>query len=165
MFLRIKFALVYQRLTISQCRGLPFIEPDKAAQALYSHNFLCHRKPCTQLFDNAFQTWYFIFVSDTFFRHLLTVILLYFQQLAVVLGLHRVYAVLQYLNGFLMGGNFPIQGGVLPFQSLDLVAPEKRTDTFSYVGRCGGGCTFQFLGLYLFLGLSEFLFGFGFLLL
>ena len=34
MFLRIKFALVYQRLTISQCRGLPFIEPDKAAQAL-----------------------------------------------------------------------------------------------------------------------------------
>ena len=96
-------------------------------------------------------------MSDTFFRHLLTVILLYFQQLAVVLGLHRVYAVLQYLNGFLMGGNFPIQGGVLPFQSLDLVAPEKRTDTFSYVGRCGRGCAFQFLGLYLFLGSFEFL--------
>ncbi len=49
------------------------------------------------------------------------------------------------------------------FQCLDLVTAEKRTDTFSNVGRSCGGCAFQFLGLYFFLGSFEFLFGFGFL--
>ena len=50
-----------------------------------------------------------------------------------------------------------MQGGVLPFQRLDLVTTEKRTDTLGDVGGCGGCRPFQFLGLYLFFRPFEFL--------
>ena len=39
-----------------------------------------------------------------------------------------------------------MQGGVLPFQRLDLVTAEKRTDTLGDVGGCDGCRPFQFLG-------------------
>lgn len=58
-----------------------------------------------------------------------------------------------------------LQDDILPFQCLNLVISEKRTHTFGYVGRCGSGCAFQFLGPYFFLGSFEFLLGFGFLFL
>ena len=51
-----------------------------------------------------------------------------------------------------------MQGGILPLQRLDLVTAEKRTYTLGNVGGCDGCCTFQLLGLYLFLGLAEFFF-------
>ena len=50
-----------------------------------------------------------------------------------------------------------LQDGILSFQCLDLVTPEKRTDTFRNVSGYARGCTFQLLGLHLFLGLPEFL--------
>ena len=53
-------------------------------------------------------------------------------------------------DGFLVVGYLPMQGGVLPFQCLDLVAPEKRADALGDVGGCGGCRPFQLLGLYLF---------------
>lgn len=65
------------------------------------------------------------------------------------------YPVLRGFDGFRAGGNLPMQGGVLPLQSLYLVASEKRTDTLGHVGCCGRGCSFRFLGLHLFSGLAE----------
>ena len=52
--------------------------------------------------------------------------------------------------------NAVLQGCIFPFQCLDLVTSEKRTYTFGYISGCCRGCTFQFLGLHLFLGPPEF---------
>ena len=55
------------------------------------------------------------------------------------------------LSGFFFKFNDAVlQGGVLPFQCLDLVAAEKRTDTLGDVGGCDGCRPFQLLGLYFF---------------
>ena len=59
---------------------------------------------------------------------------------SVQFGASRIYC-LPYL---------PMQGGVLPFQRLDLVTAEKRTDALGDVGGCGGCRPFQLLGLYFF---------------
>ena len=64
--------------------------------------------------------------------------------------LHGVYSVLQGFDGFLVVGYLPMQGGVLPFQRLDLVAAEKRTDTLGDVGGCDGCRPFQLLDLRFF---------------
>ena len=82
-----------------------------------------------------------------YFRH---VPLLHFQHLTVVVCPYGLYLGLQCFDGFLVCGYLPMQGGVLPLQRLDLVAPEKRTDTLGDVGGCGRGCPFQPFGLYLF---------------
>lgn len=74
-----------------------------------------------------------------------------------VVCLHGLYSVLQGFDGFLVVGYLSAQGGVLPFQLFDLVAAEKRTYAFGDVGGCGRGCSFQFLGLYLFFRPSQFL--------
>ena len=61
------------------------------------------------------------------------------------------------LSGFFFKFRYTLmQISVLPLQRLDFVTPEKRTDTFGNVGRSCCGCTFQLLGLYLFLSLTEF---------
>ena len=76
--------------------------------------------------------------------------LLHFQHLTAVVCPYGLYLGLQCFDGFFVCGYLPMQGGVLPLQSLDLVAPEKRTDTLGDVGGCGRGCPFQPFGLYLF---------------
>ena len=76
--------------------------------------------------------------------------LLHFQHLAAVVCPYGLYLGLQGFDGLLVCGYLPMQGGVLPLQCLDLVAPEKRTDTLGDVGGCGGCRPFQLLGLYLF---------------
>ena len=76
--------------------------------------------------------------------------LLHFQHLAAVVCPYGLYLGLQGSDGLLVCGYLPMQGGVLPLQCLDLVAPEKRTDTLGDVGGCGGCRPFQLLGLYLF---------------
>ncbi len=80
----------------------------------------------------------------------LQVPLLHFQHLTAVVCPHGLYLGLQCFDGFLVCGYLPMQGGVLPLQRLDLVAPEKRTDTLSDVGGCGCGSPFQPFGLYFF---------------
>ena len=82
--------------------------------------------------------------------YLSAVLLLHIQQLSVMVGLHGLYSVLQGFDGFLVVGYLPMQGGVLPFQRLDLVAAEKRADALGDVGGCGGCRPFQLLGLYFF---------------
>ena len=72
-------------------------------------------------------------------------LLLHIQHLAAVVSLHGLYSVLQGFDGFLVVGYLPMQGGVLPFQRLDLVTAEKRTDTLGDVGSCGGCRPFQLL--------------------
>ena len=66
--------------------------------------------------------------------------LLHFQHLTAVVCPYGLYLGLQCFDGFFVCGYLPMQGGVLPLQSLDLVAPEKRTDTLGDVGGCGRGC-------------------------
>lgn len=81
--------------------------------------------------------------------------LLHFQHLAAVVCPYGLYLGLQGFDGLLVCGYLPMQGGVLPLQCLDLVAPEKRTDTLGDVGGCGRGCPFQPFGLYLFFARSS----------
>ena len=70
------------------------------------------------------------------------------------------------LSGFLFKFKYAVLQILVPaFQRFLLSTSEKRTHAFGYVGRCGSGCAFQFLGLYFFLGSFEFLLGFGFLFL
>lgn len=149
MFLRIEFPCILQRLTTDERCCLPFIEPHKAAEVLHAQHFTQVGKPCSRLCDYRFQKRYFLFVPCFLVRHLLSVLLLHIQQLSAVVGLHGLYLVLQCLYRFLVVGYLPMQGGVLPFQCLDLVAAEKRTDTLGDVGGCGGCRPFQLLGLYL----------------
>ena len=76
--------------------------------------------------------------------------LLHFQHLAAVVCPYGLYLGLQGFDGLLVCGYLPLQGGVLPFQRLDLVTAEKRTDARDDVGRSGGCRPFQLLGLYFF---------------
>ena len=82
--------------------------------------------------------------------YLPAVLLLHFPYLPAVVCLHGLYPILQGFDGFLVVGYLLMQGGVLPFQRLDLVTAEKRTDALGDVGGCGGCRPFQLLGLYFF---------------
>ena len=150
MFLRVEFPRILQRLSLDERCGLPFIESHKAAQVFDTEHFTQVGKPCRRLCDYRFQKRYFLLVPCVLVRYLPAVLLLHFPYLPAVVCLHGLYSVLQGFDGFLVVGYLPMQGGVLPFQRLDLVTAKKRTDTLGNVGGCSSCRPFQLLGLYLF---------------
>ena len=150
VFLRIEFPCILQWLSLDERCSLSFIEPDKAAEVFDTEHFTEIGKPCRRPCDYRFQKRYFLLVPCVLVCYLPAVLLLHFPYLPAVVCLHGLYPILQGFDGFLVVGYLPMQGGVLPFQCLDLVAAEKRTDALGDVGGCGGCRPFQLLGLYFF---------------
>ena len=150
VFLRVEFPCILQRLSLDERCGLPFIEPDKAAEVFDTEHFTEIGKPCCRPCDYRFQKRYFLLVPCVLVGYLPAVLLLHFPYLPAVVCLHGLYPILQGFDGFLVVGYLLMQGGVLPFQRLDLVTAEKRTDALGDVGGCGGCRPFQLLGLYFF---------------
>ena len=145
---RIEFTFYPDLLELAQSSDYPVIKAQTFTQEIYyRHQFLHIRKVASDKICKLRQLTVLSLVSVSYFLYLFG--LLPFPLLGFVFKFKDTI----------------LQDDILPFQCLNLVISEKRTYTFRYVGRCGSGCAFQFLGLYFFLGSFEFLFGFGFLFL
>jgi hypothetical protein len=145
---RIEFTFYPDLLELAQSSDYPVIKAQTFTQEIYPGYQLLHiRKVASDKIRKLRQFAVLLFISCFY--------LLYLLGLPFLLLFSFIFKF----------GNADLQGCIFPLQRLDLVTAEKRTHTFGYVGRCGSGCAFQFLGLYFFLGSFEFLFGFGFLFL
>ena len=147
-FGRIEFAFYPDLLELAQSSDYPVIKAQTFTQETYHGHQLFHIGKIT--FDKIHKLEQFavlLFISVFYILYLFGLLLFP-------------------LSGFLFKFKYAVLQILVPaFQRLLLSTSEKRTHTFGYVGRCGSGCAFQFLGLYFFLGSFEFLFGFGFLFL
>lgn len=147
-FGRIEFTFYSDLLELAQSSDYPIIKAQTFTQEIYyRHQFLHIRKVASNKIRKLRQLVVLLLVSVSYLLYLLG--LLPFP-----------------LSGFLFKFKDAVLQILVPaFQRFLLSTSEKRTHAFGYVGRCGSGCAFQFLGLYFFLGSFEFLFGFGFLFL
>ena len=145
---RIEFTFYPDFLELTQSSDYPVIKAQTFTQEIYyRHQFLHIRKVASDKICKLRQLTVLLLVSVSYLLYLFGLLLFP-------------------LSGILFKfKDTVLQDDILPFQCLNLVISEKRTHTFGYVGRCGSGCAFQFLGLYFFLGSFEFLLGFGFLFL
>ena len=139
VFLRIEFPCILQRLSLDKRCGLSFIEPNKTAEVFDTEHFTEIGKPCRRLCDYRFQERYFFLVLRFLVRYLPAVLPFYFRHLSAVVCLHGLYSVLQGFDGFLVVGYLPMQGGVLFFQCLDLLADIKPRACFAFVN--GNDCS------------------------
>ena len=145
---RIEFSFYPDLLELAQSSDYPIIKAQTFTKELYCRYQLLHiRKVASDKICKLRQLTVLLLVSVSYFLYLFGLLLFP-------------------LSGFLFKFKYAVLQILVPaFQRFLLSTSEKRTYTFGYVGRCGSGCAFQFLGLYFFLGSFEFLFGFGFLFL
>ena len=147
-FGRIEFTFYSDLLELAQSSDYPIIKAQTFTQEIYyRHQFLHIRKVASDKIRKLRQLAVLLLVSVSYLLYL--------------------FGLLPFpLSGFVFKFKYAVLQVLVPaFQRFHLSTSEKRTHTFGYVGRCGSGCAFQFLGLYFFLGSFEFLFGFGFLFL
>ena len=147
-FGRIEFTFYPDLLELAQSSDYPVIKAQTFTQEIYHGYQLLHiRKVASVKIRKLRQLAVLLLVSVSYLLYLLGLLMLP-------------------LSGFLFKFKYAVLQILVPaFQRFHLSTSEKRTHAFGYVGRCGRGCAFQFLGLYFFLGSFEFLFGFGFLFL
>ncbi len=143
---RIEFSFYPDLLELAQSSDYPIIKAQTFTKELYCRYQLLHiRKVASDKICKLRQLTVLLLVSVSYFLYLFGLLLFP-------------------LSGFLFKFKYAVLQILVPaFQRFLLSTSGKRTHTFGYVGRCGSGCAFQFLGLYFFLGSFEFLFGFGFL--
>ena len=147
-FGRIEFTFYSDLLELAQSSDYPIIKAQTFTQEIYyRHQFLHIRKVASDKIRKLRQLVVLLLVSVSYLLYL--------------------FGLLPFpLSGFVFKFKYAVLQVLVPaFQRFHLSTSEKRTHTFGYVGRCGSGCAFQFLGLYFFLGSFEFLLGFGFLFL
>lgn len=131
---RIEFTFYPDLLELAQSSDYPVIKAQTFTQETYHGHQLFHIGKIT--FDKIHKLEQFavlLFISVFYLLYLFGLLLFP-------------------LSGFLFKFKYAVLQILVPaFQRFLLSTSEKRTHTFGYVGRCGSGCAFQFLGLYFFL--------------
>lgn len=131
---RIEFTFYPDLLELAQSSDYPVIKAQTFTQEIYHGHQLFHIGKIT--FDKIHKLEQFavlLFISVFYLLYLFGLLLFP-------------------LSGFLFKFKYAVLQILVPaFQRFLLSTSEKRTHTFGYVGRCGSGCAFQFLGLYFFL--------------